>query len=392
MVLIQAGRFALALAFQRTRLDPDAIGRWRLYAIIAGGAVGLGWAASAVLVFRPEDPFHLMIMLAIAAGVVGGGAAIMTAVPEAYYAYASPHVSAVALTLASLDRPETNALAIGALIFGVLMLAITRIGKATLEESLRLRFERIGMIEHLEEARIQAEGASRAKSEFLTLMTHELRTPLNSIIGYAELISGLPTSRRGENLDAYTKDIREGAYNLLALINDILDLTKADSGTLLLHERLFAISGALARCRRSALPQAEQRKIELTLEAPDGLPALRGDERLISHAVLNLVSNAIKFSPPGTQVRIGARRTEAGEIAIEIEDSGIGMAAEDIARAFEPFQQLDHGLKREREGSGLGLPLAKRFAEIHGGRIEIEGRPGHGTTARLLMPADRVVT
>lgn len=392
MLAIQAGRFALALAFQRARPAPEAIGRWRRYAIIAGGAVGLGWAGSAFLVFRPEDPFHMMIMLATAAGVVGGGAAIMTALPEAYYAYAGLHVSALALTLANLGRPETNALAVGTLTFGVLMLAITRIGKATMEESLRLRYERIGMIEHLEEARVQAESASKAKSEFLTLMTHELRTPLNSIIGYAELISGLPPSKRGDDLDAYTKDIREGAHNLLALINDILDLTKADSGKLVVQERLFAVPVALERCRRSVQTHAEHRRIELSIEVPDGLPALRGDERLISHAILNLIANAIKFSPPGACVRIGASHTEAGEIAIEIADEGIGMAAEDIPRALEPFQQLDHGLKREREGSGLGLPLAKRFTEIHGGRIEISSQPGQGTAVRLVMPADRVVS
>jgi signal transduction histidine kinase len=392
MLAIQAGRIALAISFERAQPGPEQLEAWRRAAIVSGSIAGLGWAATAVVILRPEDPFNLMIVIATAAGVVAGGAAIMTALPEAYFAHMAAHVSGLAIALAAQGTVEAVTLAVGTLAFGGLMLAIARIGKKSIEESLRLRFQRIDMIDRLEAARAQAESASQAKSEFLTLMTHELRTPLNSIIGYAELITSIAASKRTDKLDAYAKDIHDGARHLLALINDILDLSKADAGTLDMQEGLFDIVAAVERCRRTMAPLAEESDVDLKVEITAPLPAFRGDERLIRQAVINLVSNAIKFTPSGGAVHVGVARLEAGGIAVAVVDTGIGMSPEDIPRAFEPFQQLDHGIRRERQGSGLGLPLAKRFAELHGGSIEIASRPGRGTTVRLILPAERVVS
>ena len=391
MLVIQAGRLTLAIAFRRAAPTAADMPPWRRWAIVSGAIVGVGWASTALLILRPDDPFNLMIVIATAAGVLAGGAAIMTALPEAYYALAAGHVSALAIALATQGTVEMTMLAASVLAFGGLMVVIARLGKNSLVESLRLRFERMDMIEHLEAARLQAEGASQAKSEFLTLMTHELRTPLNSIIGYAELITGIAASKRTDKLDAYAKDIHDGAHHLLALINDILDLSKADAGTIGMQEGLFDVAAAVERCRRNMLPLAEESGVELKVDNPAPLPAFRGDERLIRQAVINLVSNAVKFTPPRGVVRVGATRMEDGGIAVDVADTGIGMSPEDIPRAFEPFQQIDHGIRRERQGSGLGLPLAKRFAELHGGTVEIASRPGAGTRVRLALPASRVV-
>jgi len=391
MMVIQGGRVALVVSFIRAAPGPGQMDVWRQRAIVAGAITGLGWASTALVILRPEDPFNLMIVIATAAGVLAGGAAIMTALPEAYFALAVSHVAALAVALASQGTLEMMTLAVGVLTFGGLMVAIAQAGKRSLEESLHLRFQRMDMIERLEMAREQAESASRAKSEFLTLMTHELRTPLNSIIGYAELITGIAQSKRTDKLDAYAKDIHDGARHLLALINDILDLSKADAGTIDMQEGLFDVAAAVERCRRNMLPLAEESGVELKVETSAPLPAFRGDERLIRQAVINLVSNAIKFTPPRGTVRVAVVRTEDGGVAVDVIDTGIGMSEADIPRAFEPFQQIDHGIRRERQGSGLGLPLAKRFAELHGGGIEIKSQPGAGTRARLVLPISRVV-
>lgn len=390
MVAIQAARLGLVHLFNRAAPGPEGAQKWLILAIASGVVVGLGWAVSAFVVFQPSSPINLMIIIATAAGVGAGGAALMTAIPQVFYAYVSGHLLPLSAVMASQGTPIMLTIAAGMFFFYCLTIAIARVGSGTLEEALRLRFERIEIIEQLQQAKVSAETANRAKSEFLAMMSHELRTPLNSIIGYAELISGLSPDRRAEKLDEYAKDVRDGAHHLLSIINDILDLSKADSGKLDLQEGLFSIGGTLERCRRLVQPRADESRVTIAVEAAGNLPALRGDERLIRQAVLNLVSNAIKFTPPGGRVRMSAAKSDEGGIVIDVVDNGVGMSAAEIPRALEPFHQIDHGLQREHAGSGLGLPLAKRFVEIHRGRMEIISKVGTGTTVRIFMPADRV--
>jgi len=391
ILIVQVARFLLVRSFGKIAETAFDARRWRRRAIAAAAAAGIGWGASAFVVFDPADPFDLMIMVATGAGVIAGGAAIMTAVPKAYFAYLFFHVSAMAWVIASAGGWVMLTFAASTLAYGALMVMITRIGSATVQDALRLRFERADMIEDLEAQRLRAESASQAKSEFLAMMTHELRTPLNSIIGYAELISTPPGGARPAKLDEYIRDIREGGHHLLSVINDILDLSKADAGKLELQESLFSVTNMMERCRRLTQPRAEEGKVVLELTSAEGLPAVRGDERLLRQALVNVIANAIKFSRPGGTVRIGASRSADGGLAIEVADAGIGMKPEDIPRALQPFQQIDHGLKRERSGSGLGLPLTKRFLDVHRGDVEIESRIGEGTTVRLLLPAHRIV-
>ncbi len=391
MILVQMARLLLHAAFMRASPGVEDAPRWARFAVVSTAVSGLCWGASILLFFDPTSPTNLIVMTMTATGMAAGGIAVLATLPLAYIVYLATHLPPLIILLAATGGFVNLAFAVGFIFFVLILLSAVRTIGTTLEESLRLRFERIGMIEHLEEARAQAESASRAKSEFLAMMTHELKTPLNSIIGYAELISEQPPAKLGDKFGDYVRDIRSGAHNLLSLINDILDLSKADAGKLDLQEGLFSVGAAIERCLRVIQPRADEGGIELRLELAQDLPAVRGDERLIRHALLNLLSNAVKFTRPGGLVRIGARRSPDGGVVIEVTDSGIGMAPEDIPRALEPFQQIDHGLKRERTGSGLGLTLAKRFAELHRGRIEVASRPGVGTTARLVMPADRVV-
>ena len=386
MLTIQLGRFVVRALFLRAGPNADDAPRWGRIAVLTTAASGICWGASVLLFFDPTSPMNLVAMTMTATGI-----AVLSALPAAYLAYLASHIPPVILVLAVTGEFVYLVFAACFVFFLVVLISAARAMGAMLDESLRLRFERLEMIDRLDEARIRAESANRAKTEFLAMMTHELKTPLNSIIGYAALIGGHPGTGRDSKLESFTNEIHEGARRLLSLINDILDLSRADAGKLTPQEGLFSIGAAIERCQQLIRPQAEEARVALKMDLADSLPAIRGDERLIRQAILNLLSNAIKFTPAGGQVRIGARREPNGPVVIEVNDTGIGIAAEDLSRAMEPFEQVSRGHARERSGSGLGLPLAKRIAESHRGRIEIESRTGAGTTVRLVLPADRVV-
>lgn len=391
MVAVQLTRLVARILFMRAKPGIDDTARWGRLAVLLTAGAGICWGASVLLFFDPTSPINLVAMTMTATGIASGGLAVLSALPAAYLAYLLTHIPPVVFLLGITGEFANLVFAVCFVFFAIVLITAVRTMSSNLEESLRLRFERMEMIERLDEARIRAESANRTKSEFLAMMTHELKTPLNSIIGYAALIGGHAGAARDPKIESFTNEIHEGARRLLSLINDILDLSRADAGKLTLQEGLFSIGTAVERCRQLIQPHADEAKVELKMELGDGLPAIRGDERLIRQAVFNLLSNAIKFTPAGGRVRIGARREADGTAVIEVIDTGIGIAAEDLSRAMEPFEQISRGLARERSGSGLGLPLAKRIAESHRGRIDITSRTGAGTAVRLVLPADRVV-
>ena len=391
MIAIQLSRLVARTLFMRAKPGVEDTERWGRIAIALTAGAGICWGASVLLFFDPTAPMNLVAMTMTATGIASGGLAVLSALPAAYLAYLLAHLPPVIFVLGITGDFVNIVFATCLVFFVIVLITAVRTVSSTLEESLRLRFERLEMIDRLDDARIRAESANRTKSEFLAMMTHELKTPLNAIIGYAALIGGHPGISRDPKIESFTNEIHEGARRLLSLINDILDLSRADAGKLTLQEGLFSIGAAVERCRQLIQPHAEEAKVELKMELDEGLPAVRGDERLIRQAIFNLLSNAIKFTPAGGRVRIGVRRESDGSAVVEVTDTGIGIAAEDLSRAMEPFEQISRGHARERSGSGLGLPLAKRIAESHRGRIDITSRTGSGTTVRLVLPADRVV-
>jgi PAS domain S-box-containing protein len=250
----------------------------------------------------------------------------------------------------------------------------------------RKRFEA-----ELRAARDVAESASRAKSAFLANMSHELRTPLNAVIGFADLLTaqrlGPPDSARYAE---YAADIRASGQHLLQLINDILDLSKAEAGHLVLHEEDVDLEAAIGTCRRMLAATAEERRV--TIECRIALEAtlLRGDETRIRQILLNLLSNAVKFTPQGGRISIEAF-ADGDTVVLRISDTGIGIASEDMAKVLTPFGQVDSALNRATAGTGLGLPLTKRLVELHGGALEIASERGEGTTVTIRLPAARVL-
>ena len=248
------------------------------------------------------------------------------------------------------------------------------------------------LAEDLAVARDEAETANRTKSAFLASMSHELRTPLNAVIGFSEIIKDERFGATGNpQYLAYARDIYESGKHLLALINDILDLSKVESGKAELHEDIVEFPSVVQSALTLVRARAEKRGVEIEPQIDDGLPLLRADERKLKQILANLLSNAVKFSGPGGTIALKAWcRAESGFV-FQVVDYGIGMAPEDIPTALSTFGQVDSRLSREFEGTGLGLPLSKSLAELHGGTLDLQSRPGAGTTVTVRLPAVRIV-
>ena len=245
--------------------------------------------------------------------------------------------------------------------------------------------------EALMAAKEEAEMANRAKTEFLATMSHELRTPLNAIIGFSEIMEGQILGPIGSPQYAgYAKAIRESGHHLLSIICDILDIARVESGRIELHEEAVDLRDVLRSTIRLMRERASNSDVDLTSEAPDDLPEIFADARLTKQALINLLSNAVKFTPKGGSVSASIA-TRDGGVAIEVRDTGIGIAEEDLGRVIEPFVQLESALSRKHDGTGLGLPLVNSIAELHGGTFVLRSAPLQGTIATIWFPPDRVL-
>ncbi len=239
----------------------------------------------------------------------------------------------------------------------------------------------------LTQAKEAAEAGSRAKSEFLATMSHELRTPLNAIIGFAEMLVGEVIGPLAPRYHSYAEDIAASGQHLLAIINAILDMSKIEAGKFQLSESEFLLAGAVQRSVRVLAGRAKEAGLSLHADIPRAL-MLCADERIVSQILLNLISNAVKFTPSGGEVRIAAQLQTDG-LLLSVQDSGIGIAQEDIPKSLQPFGQIDSSLSRKYAGTGLGLPLVKSLIELHGGKLIIDSEVGFGTTVTALFPRQR---
>ncbi|HEY7989844.1 MAG TPA: ATP-binding protein [Stellaceae bacterium] len=240
-------------------------------------------------------------------------------------------------------------------------------------------------------AKEAAERSNRMKSEFLANMSHELRTPLNAVIGFSGVMTaGIFGSMGDERYAEYAADIQRAGKHLLEIVDELLDMSTIEAGKFELNEEWIDVGAEVASALRLVAPRAEEAGVALSFEFPPDLPPLYAGARAFRQIVINLLGNGVKFTSRGGRVDLAIGLTRAGDMAIRVTDTGIGIAAGDIPLILEPFGQVDTALSREHGGVGLGLPLSKRLVEMHHARLAIASTPGHGTVVTVTFPHERL--
>jgi signal transduction histidine kinase len=264
----------------------------------------------------------------------------------------------------------------------------TMLAKAHAE--LQYQQDRTAAFDAMRTAKDAAEMADRAKSEFLATMSHELRTPLNAVLGFSEMmVSEVCGPLGNDRYRGYVQDIHSSGRHLLSIINDVLDLSKAAAGKLELIEGWIDARDVVTSVCRLVQPRLADAKLSLTVKIAPGNLIICADERLLKQVLLNLLSNACKFTLPNGHIEC-AVSVDASGIIFAVRDTGIGIPAEHLDRVLQPFVQVDSSLSRRHEGTGLGLTLVKAMAELHGGSVRLASEVGHGTTAAVILPLSRL--
>jgi len=243
----------------------------------------------------------------------------------------------------------------------------------------------------LEAALVLADAANKSKTKFLSTMSHELRSPLNVIIGSSESLKQDIVDPRGQQYRDFVDRILGSGVHLMRLVNSILDISEFDAGQLRLNDEFLDVGQCVESAVQLIEREAQKAGVRLSVGIEPALPKVCGDAKRINQILINLISNGIRFSPPGGEVRVSAFRRGDDGLSLSVADKGIGMSANDIPKALERFGQLDTDPNRQHEGAGLGLPLAQHLMELHGGTLRIASEPGVGTTVTVTFPARRIV-
>ena len=271
------------------------------------------------------------------------------------------------------------------------------LSKRRVDELLTARFANEDMARALEEARdealkkrFEAETANASKTAFLANMSHELRTPLTAILGFSEIIASERLGPVGSaRYREYGGDIHSSGAHLLNIINDLLDVAKIEAGRMEIEPQQLDARRTLEDAVKITAPKARERRQLITINVAPNTPPLYADARAIKQIVINLMSNAVKFTPPEGRIDVIAQGTPNGDVEITVKDNGPGIPKERLAHVFEPFAQIDNRYDRQQGGTGLGLALVRNLAELHGGTAHIESAPGQGTAVSVVLPALR---
>ena len=387
----------VANRYGHTEAPAEGAKRRLIVATLCYFAFTLGWASLGYFLWVPHNDLPcLIVIMLLACTVAGNGALVGASRPMTIVSYGS---YGVALVLSPLQSGGLvyNGIALLAVLYIGYMMFMSRQIYLTARDMLLLRYEKNDLIEALarskaesDRAREHAEGASRAKSQFLANMSHELRTPLNAILGFSEMITSRIFAHRPEKQFEYAGLIHSSGYHLLTLINDILDLAKIEAGSWTLREKDVAMAELIADACAMIEPRAIAGGCTLATNIEAALPPVSADERALKQVLLNLTSNAVKFTPTGGQITVFGHMEPSGEICFGVSDTGVGIAPDDLTRVFENFGQGRHDVVAADKGTGLGLPIVKGLIEAHGGRITLTSEVGEGTTVTVYLPAERV--
>ncbi|HKD23039.1 MAG TPA: HAMP domain-containing sensor histidine kinase [Rhizomicrobium sp.] len=363
-------------------------------------AVMLGvWCSMGVWLWVAGTPLDHMLLALFLAASLSGSVTLGAAHPATALVVILTHAVFLVVPFALSSEPLDHALAWSALAFVTMMTAQAVVLHGSVRKMLTLEHERTGLVEDLRAAKQESDrehdravAAGRTKSQFLSNMNHELRTPMNAILGFSELIMQKAFGGAVDKYAEYAGIIHDSGQNLLRLIDDMLDLSKIEGGKLSLRESEFDLAQLLTDIRDENEIKAAELQLSLLKKVTPGLPKIRADERALRQILANLVSNALKFTPPGGCITLFAQREDDGRIAFGVDDTGIGIAEDSQAQIFERFGQGRHDVTSADKGTGLGLAIVKGFAEAHDGEVGLESALGAGTRVIVWLPVERIVT
>lgn len=403
-------------------IDASVIRRVSLCAALGGGL----WGLFALIMF-PAGSLSHQVLLALVVGSTAAASLVgLQSIPLASASYILLSLAPLIISFGRAGDPQHWFMTEMLAAYAVVLIALSHNSYASFLQGVRLRVANADLLERtavanetlkrnvgeLEwsrgrlikqaadlkklaneraQAQRKAEAANLAKSAFLANLSHELRTPLSAIIGFSEMMQREALGPVGSTrYRAYADDINRGGMHLLDLVNDLLDLSRIEAGKMELAEDFVDMDRLIADCLVLVRDMAARRDVELAVDKDARLPPIYADERKLKQILINLISNAIGFTSSGGSVEIVAAIAASGGLEVSVRDSGVGMKPEDISRIFEPFGQPRHMRQGDRPAAGLGLPLSRKLAELHGGALEIESTAGRGTTVLLRIPAERV--
>lgn len=391
--------YSLPIAFLESFDAEKSAGAWRRKFVLATAFCGSAWAYLVVTLLGSGEPgaqaFAVLVLL-LASTVMS---LLAAAIPAAYVAGVLPMIAGVVMVDAPrLQGAPAPAVALVIGVIGYLVVVVQRL-HGSVARNISFQAEKDSLIAELEQARLnsdearrRAESANLAKSRFLATMSHELRTPLNAILGFSEVMKGelfgphsVPTYKE------YSADIHASGQHLLMLINEILDLSRVEAGRYELKEQPVSLAGVVVECCRLLSMRAKSRNLTLTDALDLDLPHIWADERAVRQVTLNLLTNAIKFTPRGGSIVVKVGWTGAGGQYVSVKDTGPGIPAEEIPVVLSSFGRGSLAQKNAEEGTGLGLPIVKGLVELHGGQFRLTSKLRQGTEAVVIFPPERTM-
>jgi signal transduction histidine kinase len=392
LYIVTMARLALAVAMRGsgvTRSWPS----WAAGGFIGGSfAAGLAWGGGMVWFTDPADTFAVGISSFFVAGMISGATVALSSLIAAFICFSTPFVLPFAMTVLLNGGDTGVAMAVSLFVYAAGMFVVTYKFNGQIREMLTLRSTNLALLTEVVAEKDRAESANRVKSDFLARMSHELRTPLNAIIGFSDALKSSRFREQGfDKHEDFAREIHVSGRHLLDLIEDLLDIARIESGKLEMEDHPVSVAEAVRFVISMQGNQARDQGVTLLAESIDTNLTLCVNERALRQILINLVSNAVKFTASAGKVEVFAGLGDDGGIEITVRDTGIGIPKDKLSEVLQPFRQLEAPYTRKYAGTGLGLAIVTSLAAHFGGRFSLESEEGIGTTATVHFPAERTV-